>query len=112
MKKDIKLTFKNKTLSYDEKRDIEALKRYRVLEQGNCCCVCDKPFGSDRLPEMAHMISKANRNIKKYGYEVIHHYLNIKITCSDCNSSVLINTSKTVLVNDHINKILEELKNN
>ena len=103
------LTYKSKKLSYDDKRAIEQLKYDMTVEQGCRCYVCRESFGMDVLSQMAHRISKAERHIKKYGYEVIHHRFNIRITCADCNSSVMINSSKTLLVDKLIKRIHEDL---
>jgi len=106
------LTKKPKKLTYDDKREIEQLKRDMISQAGGCCSQCHKPFNLNRLPQMAHVISKADRNIKKYGYEVVHHRLGIIITCNDskCNDGVMINTSKTELIKEHLKPIYEDLE--
>ena len=86
----MELTYKNKKLSSDDMEKIGKLKYDMIKGQNFCCSECGKPLNSDNLPQMAHRISKAKRHIKKYGYEVIHHRFNLRITCADCNSSVSI----------------------
>lgn len=101
------LTYINKKLSYEEKEDIESQKRQMINYAGGCCEVCHKPFNFNIFPQMAHIVIKGN--VKIFGAEVIHHPYNIKITCSKCNSGVIINTSKRQLLREHLEPIYQDL---
>ena len=105
----MKLTKKIKALSAKEKLEANEHKQRLIMYAGNRCTECYDYFPSFQL-QLAHVISKADRNIKKYGYEVIFHDLNMKVTCSKCNSGVMINTSKTELVKEHLKPIHEDLR--
>jgi hypothetical protein len=41
--------------------------------------------------QLAHRIPKSKYNLRVYGAEVIHHPLNLAVTCPKHNDSVLIN---------------------
>jgi len=58
---------------------------------------------------MSHIVSKAKHNVEKYSYEAIHHQDNIKITCSNCNSSVMISGERAI--KEHFKPIYEDLEN-
>ena len=106
----MRLTYKNKVLTAREKIAIEELKAEMILEAMNRCYVCGEYFPSSKL-QMAHVLSKSKNNIRVYGYEVVHHRKGIRITCAEHNSAVMINTSKTELVKEHVAMIKEDLNN-
>lgn len=106
----MKLTYKNKNLTNDEKRAIEDRKREMIIDQGGCCYSCPSEFVGQIRPEMSHILNKSKANIELFGYEVIHHRLNMHICCSKCNSGIMINRSKKVLVGQHLIPIKEDLK--
>lgn len=65
-------------------------RQQRIIDANYTCQVCGKRFPESEL-QLAHIIPKHLRYIKKYGKKVIHHDLNMVVTCSKCNSSVLLN---------------------
>ncbi len=72
-------------------------KKIQIYNSRNCTCeVCNKNISFSEA-QLAHRISKSKPNIKKYGKKVIHHNLNLALTCSDkfgrCNDSVNINNN-------------------
>ncbi len=71
-----------------EKFDI-AQKKIQIYNlRGGTCEVCGKviPYAEAQI---AHRICKSKANLKKYGKEIIHHNLNLALTCSlKCNSGV------------------------
>ena len=50
------------------------------------CESCGSPLNSG-VPQLAHKIAKTKANIKKYGYEIINHRLNLVAVCSLCCNS-------------------------
>jgi hypothetical protein len=104
----VDLTYHNKKLSALEKIEIQEHKDRLILMAGNRCTICHDYYPHYQL-QLAHRISKAERNIKKFGYEVIHHEFNTPVTCAGCNSSVLI--SKPIPTQTLVNRILEDLNN-
>ena len=111
MKKEIKLTYKEKKLSVMEKAKAIQQKGLIIVEQGYKCAVCGKYFDNSNIPEIAHRISKSKNNYKKYGYEVINHRMNLRATCSgNCNDAVSINPATRPLeAQDLVNNIMIEL---
>ena len=97
-------------ISRQQKEDAEQLKEDMIIECTAHCFWCKKQFAPSFL-HMAHRISKAGRHIKKYRYEVIHHKFNIRITCSDCNSYVLLNPN-TIEGEELIKRIELDIINN
>lgn len=65
-------------------------KEQRIIDNQNKCEVCDKYFAKERL-HLSHIIPKYDRYIKKFGKEVIHHDLNMVLSCDKHNSSVMLN---------------------
>lgn len=58
-------------------------------DRGYVCQVCGKEINV-HTAQMAHIMASSKSNIKKYGKEVIHHHLNLKLVCGlKCNSAVL-----------------------
>ena len=84
-----------------EKIEAEEAKQQRIQDNNYCCEVCKERFGASEL-QLAHKIPKHDRYIKKWGAKIIHHRLNIVLTCSKCNASVMINP------NDNYGKALIE----
>jgi len=72
-----------------QKLDAQELKLKMYEDAGCKCSVCGKllPYNEAQL---AHKIHQGKAALKKYGAEIIHHRLNMAITCAKCNSSVLI----------------------
>ena len=91
-----------------QKLEANEYKSYRVLKAGGCCEVCGIP--SNNL-QLAHRLPKTKYNLKYYGKEIIHHDLNIVVTCDKCNSSVLIGRgSNPVEAQKLIDSIKRDLK--
>jgi len=70
---------------------IEAMEqKERMYNQARGRCkYCNKAltFGDAQL---AHRIPKHKKYLKKYGAVIIHHPLNMVITCDKCNSKALL----------------------
>lgn len=60
-----------------------------AIRAGFCCEVCGKSLALER-GELAHQIPQRKHLIEKYGAGVIHHVMNFKWTCPECNSAVSI----------------------
>lgn len=93
--------------------DIIFMKFYR---QRGRCAACNKIFSIFDSVELAHICPQRKWLIKKYGKEIIHHPLNMKLThTGECNSSVQISPNKTALLEEHIDMIrnaIEKEKDN
>jgi hypothetical protein len=82
----MELTKKVKALSYEEKINAVEFKLKLVLNAGNRCFNCGELLGGNKIAQLAHIVPKHKSNIEKYGAEAIHHELNLKVSCNDCNS--------------------------
>lgn len=72
---------------------------------GGHCEVCGKLLGFLEY-QMAHRIPQRQWLIRKYGEEVIHHYLNMAATCGlICNNKVSIGNHPV-----EIDKLVQEIK--
>ena len=72
-----------------EKREAEERKQEMYVKAKGKCEVCGQavPYG---VCQLAHRIPKHQRNLKKYGKEIIHNPLNMAIVCSlACNAKVM-----------------------
>jgi len=108
----MKLTYRGKRLTAEEKMDIEQLKHDMIKEQEYKCYVCHKPFMSMSEAQFSHIIPKYISYIKKWGYEVIHHRKNMHVCHPWCNSGVSLNySSNQVEAQKLVDEILEDLKN-
>ncbi len=69
-----------------------AEKKIRLLEaRGHECEVCGKQINACTT-QLAHRVIKSGDNLKKYGKAIIHHDLNLALTCSlYCNGKVIVN---------------------
>jgi len=57
--------------------------------RGYFCEVCGKPI-TPTTCQLAHIIPQTKNNLRAYGKRVLHHPLNLKLTCClKCNSAVL-----------------------
>ena len=94
-----------------EKFEIAQKKLELLTFRGWKCEVCGKPL-TINTAQLAHRLSKTKFNLEKYGEEVIHHPLNLVVTCSDrfgrCNDSVNIG-NRPAEVKILIEKIRREL---
>ena len=89
--------------------EIHELKVDIFFEQDGKCFVCGKriPFHQS---QMAHRVPQHKKYIKKYGKQVIHHRLNIRITCAKCNSAVLLDpATHPIEAADLVGEIRREL---
>ena len=89
------------------------LKSKKYLEQEGLCAGCQKTLPQSSLCQLAHILPQRKWVKEKYGEEIVHHELNMKLThpCEDCNSAVQMSPNKTVLVNAHVEMIQEEIQN-
>ena len=76
-------------ISRQQKEDAEQLKEDMIIECTAHCFVCGSQFPQSEL-QMAHVIPKHINYLKRFGYGIINHRLNLRITCSSCNSSVMV----------------------
>jgi 5-methylcytosine-specific restriction endonuclease McrA len=92
-------------------KEIERIKQTRLALYKRSkmrCEVCGSPLYNKKV-EMAHVIPKRKSYLKKYGPEVIHHILNLKLVDSEnCNNAVNIGY-KSALVNEKLLEIYEAL---
>ena len=93
-----------------EKIEADEEKLQRVIDCKFTCQVCRKKFGESQL-QLAHIVAKKGNYIKRFGVEIIHHPDNMVITCSKCNSSVMLNPD-TIPGHNHIHMIEETIYNN
>lgn len=70
-----------------DKEDARDNKLQMWIDAGCVCHVCGDHVSSTAA-QLAHRIPKGY--VKTYGPEIIHHRFNMRITCSDCNSKVLL----------------------
>ena len=73
-----------------EKIEAEEKKLERVIANNYHCEICTKRFGLSQL-QLAHKVPKHKAYIKEYGVDIIHHELNLVLTCDKCNSGVMLN---------------------
>ncbi len=73
------------------------------LSQDKKCAHCGKNIEETELCDQAHILPQREWIKKKYGEEIVHHYLNMKVTChnDNCNSGVQMSPNKTKLVKKH-----------
>ena len=91
-----------------EKIEAEENKMQRIIDNNYCCEVCNKRFGQSQL-QLAHVIPKHKGYMKEYGAKIIHHPLNLVLTCEKCNSSVMLNPHDNY-GKAHIEKIKQYIK--
>lgn len=92
--------------------NIYIMKRDMLRSQRGRCAFCDSILDDSTPCDLAHIMPQRKWILKKYGAEIIHHPLNMKVTCHNdvCNSGVQISPNKTVLVKAHIDKIRQAIK--
>ena len=95
-----------------QKHDANLKKFHAWINAYMRCQVCGKHLEFYNC-ELAHRIPKHKKYLKKYGPEIIHHPLNMRITCSKCNSRVLIDPATNPIEAEHlIKKIKADLEAN
>ncbi len=94
-----------------EKIEAEEKKIQIYNVRNGTCEVCGKIIPQSEA-QLAHRIDKGKPNLRKYGHEIIHHHLNLVLTCSDkmgrCNDSVLI-SNNPMAVAELVERIREDL---
>lgn len=93
-----------------QKQEANDKKLEMYIKAGCRCFECGRHL---RLSEaqLAHRIPKHKKYLKKYGPDVIHHELNMRISCSGCNSVALLDpATHPVEVAELVDRIREELK--
>jgi 5-methylcytosine-specific restriction endonuclease McrA len=89
---------------------IYALKRNKLVEQKFKCAYCGNQFKLSDKMELAHILPQRKYLIKKYGEEIIHHELNMKLThAGECNSGIQMSPNKIKLVEAHVAMIKEAI---
>ncbi len=90
-----------------------AIKKTIWLEQSKKCAYCGKLISESDVCDLAHIIPQRKWCLAKWGEEIIHHRLNMKVTChnDNCNSGVQMSPNKTALVEKHVQMIREDLEN-
>ena len=73
-----------------EKIEADEMKLQRIINNNYHCEVCNKRFGQSQL-QLAHRIPKHKRYLEEWGEKIIHHRLNLVLTCDKCNSGVMLN---------------------
>ena len=89
-----------------QKLQAQDKKEMIYFDRDGKCEVCNKtiPFNQAQL---AHRICKSKMNLAKYGSEVIHHPLNMALTCSlKCNAKVNIGNNPGKIL-DVLTEIIE-----
>lgn len=72
-----------------EKLRCDEMKLQIASEQGNLCVVCHRVLPANAT--LAHRIGQGKRNLERYGKKIIHHRLNVAMTCpGDCNDMIMI----------------------
>jgi len=81
-------------------------KKYQIInKRSRRCEVCG--FAHPAL-QLAHRIPKTKYNLETYGKKVIHHPLNLVVTCPGaCNDSVLMNFASQPI---EARKLVERIK--
>jgi 5-methylcytosine-specific restriction endonuclease McrA len=92
---------------------IDELKDKKYLEQNRKCAYCGKLLLGARCSQLGHVLPQRKWIITKYGEEIIHHELNMKLVhaCDRCNSGVQMSPNKTELVEAHVKIIKEAIAN-
>jgi len=105
MKQKRKLTWKQKEAMQEQKDSL-------CEEQGGRCYYCKLDFNRDGIyPHAAHVLIPSSTNILKYGWYILDHRLNFKITCSDCNSKAIISNPESQTGKYHIEAIRQDILN-
>lgn len=101
-------------LTYDQKEQARRNKWKLYNDQDKKCYYyddCGVDFEKDNVyPQAAHIIIDSVVNIRKYGYEILDHIYNFKITCPNCNSKAIITDPETQSGIDHIEAIKQDLE--
>lgn len=99
-------------MTASEKQEaLEAKYSRHCQVQGKCEACNGGPFDV-HIMQMAHIIGQTKVNLKKYGAEIIHHPMNMKLTCClACNASVQINpATRRLEAEEHVEKIRQAIQ--
>lgn len=91
--------------TFEEKEEAIEQKARIIRDQGGLCSKCHLPLTFPA--EAAHRIPKSKHNVIKYGWNVINHRYNLRVTHKDCNSGVLIGNARP----EEQAKLIEAIKN-
>ncbi len=91
--------------------NIYMLKREMLRKQKGRCAYCGKQITNNVPCDLAHLIPQRQWCKKKWGEDIIHHHLNMKVTCHNdiCNSGIQLNVNKTKLIDEHVEAIKQEI---
>jgi hypothetical protein len=94
--------------------NIYRIKQEILRSQKGKCAYCGKILDDSTPCDLAHVLPQRKWILNKYGAEIVHHILNMKVTCHNdiCNSGVQMSPNKTELVNEHIQKIKDAINEN
>ena len=91
---------------------IQAMKWKKYNEQDGKCAYCGKLLTVGDPLELAHILPQRKWIVAKYGPDIIHHHLNMKLTHPGiCNSGVQISPNKDQVVKEHVDMIRKEIEN-
>lgn len=78
-------------MSKSEQRTAEIDATFRTVytrDRGKCV-FCHEPANRYGTMQLAHRIPQSKANLRKYGAAVIHHPLNVGLTCClECNAAI------------------------
>ena len=97
-------------MNFYDQEITQEIRENKMIEQGGKCAACGKYFKANEKIELAHLLPQRKHIMKRYGKEIIHHPMNMKLTHSgDCNDAVQMSPNKTVLVEAHVESIRQEI---
>jgi len=77
-------------LTFEEQEKAEKLKRSILIEQCGICPSCNRPISSIFDCDLAHVIPTHGWILDKYGFDVLYHRFNLKVTHKySCNDMVM-----------------------
>lgn len=83
------------------------MRKKKLALSGYTCEVCGRSINEYNC-QLAHIIPQTKVNIKKYGKDVIHNELNMRIVCGlECNAKAMIGFWH---YDKFVKKILEDKK--
>ena len=98
-------------MTFYEIQKIQEMKERKMIEQHGVCPGCECSFRHGDRTELAHILPQRKWIIQKYGKEIVHHDLNMKLTHHGfCNSAVQISPNKTEIVEAHVKMIREAIE--
>lgn len=96
----------NRKWTFEEKEAMVEQKRNTIVDQDGFCWKCGKPLMAPY--EAAHRIPKTIMYIKKYGWNILNHPLNLPVTHKGCNSGVLLDPKSRPREAEALIKIIEK----